>query len=116
MKQQIGQNKDNLFSKKEMELMLEKMRMASNTFYSMAIQTGCHAFIEFTGMMNKYIDICYRALNEGKQFPFANKHCGEKIHFEDHDIKYLAEKFECIFGVAFQDDKLWDAFVQIVRG
>jgi hypothetical protein len=37
---------------------IARMRAASASFYGAATQTGCHAFIEFTGIINQFIEGC----------------------------------------------------------
>lgn len=78
--------------------MVHKMRGVSNSFYFQAIHTGVHPFIEFCGLMNKYIDVCRNAAEDEIQFPFANEHSGMPLPVETHDLEYLAEKLRCIFG------------------
>jgi hypothetical protein len=80
---------------------LEELRTICNTFYRLCftggIGTSCHAFLEFTGLMSKYIDVISRAAAEGIAPNEVNQHVGTKIKVHDHDIKYMAEKLSCIF-------------------
>ena len=78
---------------------LDKMRVASGTFYNMAIRTNCHAFIEFTGLMNEYIKICERNLKQGIDFRDSNAHIGksQQMKIDSYEIDYLNEKLHCIF-------------------
>ena len=78
--------------------LVEKMRVASESMYWISITPGVHAFIEFGGMVSKYIDLCARAAEQGVDFTQANVHSGTTLPMEEHDAEYLAEKFECIFG------------------
>lgn len=96
--------------------MVGKMREASNLFYRMAQCAGCHTFIEFCGLMNKYIDVCSRAAQEGVDFTLTSVHAGKPLPVEGHDVAYLAEKFACIFAASmFRDPKMWKAFQQAVE-
>lgn len=70
------------------------MRAASSRFYAAATATGVHAFIEFTGLMNEYIQICEK--NPG--FMHANTHSEQPMAMADHEAAYLAEKLDCIYG------------------
>jgi len=80
--------------------MLAKMRDASNAFYAAAAASGCHAFIEFTGLMNEFIKVCADAHNDGKDFAFANTHGSTALPFQPYHLAYLAEKLNCIYGPA----------------
>ncbi len=77
---------------------LKRMRSASAAFYVAAINAGCHAFIEFTGLMNEYIKLCEQAESAGIDWVHANVHGGEHLPFLPHHIAYLNEKLECIYG------------------
>lgn len=90
------------YSKKERDICLAKMRNASDAFYSAAVGTGNHAFIEFTGLMNEYIKLCYDASEQGVDFMTANIHAGSHLPFKGYHKAYLNEKLECIYGVTFK--------------
>jgi hypothetical protein len=85
-------------TKEELEAMIKAMRAVSSAFYAGASRTRCHAFIEFCGLMSKYLDICELACQAGIDFTTANVHGDKTIPIEAHDLQYLAEKFECIFS------------------
>lgn len=87
-----------MMNESEREYALKRMREASNRFYSAAVQIGCHPFIEFTGLLNAYIDSCQAAHREGIDFTECNRHAGKELPLEQHQIAYMAEKLECIFG------------------
>lgn len=92
--------------------MLQKMRDLSDAYYSKATATGCHAFIEFAGLMNEFITVCSKAHNQGQDFPFANTHSGTALPFKPWNLAYLAEKLNCIYGPALLSDKAnRDAFI-----
>ncbi|WP_445173777.1 hypothetical protein [Microcoleus sp.] len=78
---------------------LDMMRAASKTFYNMAIRTDCHAFIEFTGLMNEYIKICEENLTNGIDFRNSNAHIGksQEMKIQPYEVNYLNEKLYCIF-------------------
>jgi hypothetical protein len=75
-----------------------KMRAVSSAFYGPATQTGCHAFIEFCGLMNEYIVVCENTARAGGDFMMANTHNERPLAMKAHHAAYLAEKLDCIFG------------------
>lgn len=83
------------------EACLRWMRAASGGFYYMAVKAGNHAFIEFTGLMNEYIEACQRAADSGVDFRFASKHSGKgsQLPVPEHACKYIREKLDCIYGL-----------------
>ena len=87
-----------IYSEAEREKILRRMQEASGVFYALAIQTGCHTFIEFCGLMNKFIDICREQSQAGKDFTEASRHSDAVMEIEDHHVAYLFEKLDCIFG------------------
>ena len=78
-------------------VMLRLMRDASNVFYGLAVQAGCHSFIEFTGLMNEYINCCEEASANGIDFARCNTHEGQSLPMYQHQVEYANEKLECIF-------------------
>jgi hypothetical protein len=92
--------------RKELEECLGRMRAASNEFYGSAIRSGNHAFIEFTGLINEYIYLCARALQNGIDFTECNIHNGATLPIEPQNAMYLAEKLGCIYGVGFAANPL----------
>lgn len=89
------------YTKEELELMIHRMRTASNEFYRLAVGVGNHAFIEFAGLMNEYISVCERAVEQSIDFTEANVHAGGELPMEPHHFEYLMEKLECIYGPTF---------------
>lgn len=91
----------------ERKAILDKMQAASDIFYSIAVAAGCHAFIEFTGLLNEHIKICREAENSGIEWVRANVHGDTHLPFKPHNIKYINEKLECIYGrgLASVDDQ-----------
>jgi hypothetical protein len=78
---------------------LNAMKIAAHNYYREAIATNCHTFIEFTGLINEYIKICERNLNQGVDFTKTSTHCpGEpELHIEDWELAYINDKLRCIF-------------------
>lgn len=89
----------------ELDQILRGMRATSDRFYSGAFVVGNHAFIEFCGLMNEYIEMCKTAKANGQDFTLANKHSNSSLKVEPYQIKYLAEKFDCIFGPMLADEQ-----------
>lgn len=77
---------------------IQGMQKASNAFYAAAIQLHCHPFIEFTGMLNQYIQMCRAALGGGIDFTGLNTHSGRGLPMSRIDSDYIFEKFDCIYG------------------
>jgi hypothetical protein len=85
----------------ELDEMLRAMRKASSAFYSDARRIGCHPFIEFTGLMNEYIQLCEAARARGQDFTETSIHGGgQPLPMQEHHRQYLNEKLECIYGTS----------------
>ena len=82
---------------KERGAALEKMAEASNAFYRAAVAIGNHPFIEFTGVINEYINACRAAHAKGIDFSDCSTHSGVELPMESFQVKYINEKLECIF-------------------
>jgi hypothetical protein len=86
------------YRKEELAAMIAKMRELTAAFYPRACVIGCHAFIEFTGLMNEYIKLCEEALAQGIDFTEASIHGGKSLPMQSYQRDYLNEKLECIYG------------------
>lgn len=84
---------------------LAKMREASNQFYVAATRSECHAFIEFTGLINEYIKICEANLNRGTDFRELNAHGKGQLQIQPYELYYIEEKLNCIFQGALEIEK-----------
>jgi hypothetical protein len=82
---------------------IANMRATSNAFYAGAVRTGNHAFIEFCGLMNEYIDICETALAAGQDFTMASIHSGSALPIQSFQASYLLEKLQCIYGASLPE-------------
>lgn len=101
-----------MMNKEEREIALERMKAVSEAFYYNAIRIGVHPFIEFCGLMNEYIKACRSAHEKGIDFSECNKHAGNHLPLEDHEIRYLNEKLECIFtGRSIVQEKVYTLHV-----
>src|SRR5690242_4567859 len=88
------------YSTEELQEMIRQMKQASALFYKQAIHIGNHAFIEFTGLINEYINLCEEALEQGIDFTTCNVHLGRALPVADRHAAYLGEKLGCIYGTA----------------
>jgi hypothetical protein len=86
------------YTPEERREILTKMQTASAVFYAAAARAGCHAFIEFTGLMNEFIKLCAEADTQGIDWVRANVHGDVHLPFKPHHVAYLSEKLECIYG------------------
>jgi hypothetical protein len=83
----------------EAQAALAKMRAANDSFYALARQSGCHAFIEFAGLQVEFIKLCEESTRAGDlSWMHTNVHRGGKLPLEPTHAHYLAEKLDCIFG------------------
>ena len=102
---------DPSYNKEELQAITLKMREVANRVYPLLQSCNVHAFIEFNGLMQKYVDLCQRAADEGVDFVMFNTHNDKSFEVQEHDVVYMAEKFDCIFGPLFRKDpKLWKLF------
>lgn len=104
----------NSYTPAERTAMLKKMSAVADSYYKAAAASGCHALIEFTGLMNEFIMVCEIAHRRGEQFPFANTHSGYTLPFVPGNFQYLAEKLDCIYGPALVDEDNRAAFVGVM--
>lgn len=90
------------WSQEDLMKIVAAMREVSNRTYDVFFWGNmgayAHAFIEFNGLLSKYVDICQRAAEQGIDFTDANVHSGIPFPVEEHDMNYLGEKLQCIFG------------------
>ena len=93
-------------SKEELLALTARMRAVSNRTYDLFFSSGMggdvHAFIEFCGVISKYVDICHQCAENGIDFRLLNTHSGQGLPVEVHDMRYLGEKLDCIFGPAIR--------------
>lgn len=87
-------------TKIECQASLLAMRRASRYFYRAAVLCDNHAFVEWTGLMNEYINVCTWALENGQDFRHANKHTGKALTMPGFSADYITEKLDCIFNGA----------------
>lgn len=84
-------------TKEEQAVAIVRMKLASQAFYRAAVAIGNHPFIEFTGLMNEYINMCHNAHSDGIDFSECNTHGDKDLPMLDYQVKYVNEKLECIF-------------------
>ena len=99
------------YSLEERREMLRKVNAITERFYWAAVQTNCHPFIEFCGLMTTWMRCAAEAERLGVPFMHANVHSGIPMPMHEPDVMYLAEKFSCIFGPTFAHyPELWALF------
>lgn len=76
----------------------EVARRTYGLFFVAGMGSEVHAFIEFNGLIAKYVEICQRCAAAGIDFRHLNTHTGGALPVEVHDMEYLGEKLACIFG------------------
>ena len=97
---------------RDLDAVLARMRALTERFYHGAVGVQVHAFVEFTGLLSKFVDVCSRAHAKGIDFTQANTHSGRTVPLAVHDVVYLAEKLDCIYGPALlMSQELRDAFI-----
>jgi hypothetical protein len=76
---------------------LDRMWLAASQFYLAAVNTDCHAFIEFMGLLREYCKVCQENLARGIDFRELNGHTSQRMELQFHEIDYFNEKLYCIF-------------------
>lgn len=100
------------YTAEQREVLLDKMRRASNDFYRAATAIQCHPFIEFCGLMNEYIQMCQRAHQQGIDFTNLHQHSGYALPMQSFNAVYLGEKLGCIYGPALQKASIGMPFLE----
>ena len=81
---------------------IKSLRTLNRQFYALCFQANvggrAHAFMEFNGLMSKYIDLMERAVAAGLDPMQINEHNRTAMPAAGHDMEYLAEKLRCMFG------------------
>lgn len=99
------------YTKEALKAKVAEMRQAADLIYRLLQRCEVHPFIEFNGFMPKYIDLCDREASKGNDFTMASTHNDKTLPMVAHDVVYLAEKFDCIFGPSFRaNPELWKIF------
>ena len=62
------------------------------------VGSDAHAFIEFNGVMSKYVQLLHGAAKQGVHARYVSEHSGAALPCETHDMAYLGEKLRCIFA------------------
>jgi hypothetical protein len=99
--------------RKECAALLHAIRNTSQMFYSRAQLIGVHTFIEFTGLINEYINLCQWAMEHDIDFRHINVHSCVEMNLPTHDvqIQYIGKKFACIFSPWLQKKEFRDLFM-----
>jgi hypothetical protein len=109
----LSLTRSNMYDAEERKVQIERMRKTTERFYWEATTINVHAFIEFTGLMNKFIDVCSRAHEADLDYNVCTTHTGKALPgIQPHDVRYMAEKLECVFGPTLNDPGLRQAFLE----
>ncbi len=88
---------------------LRQMQNLSNMFYDISRSIQVHTYIEFTGFLNEYIQLCRCALEKDIDFTETSAHNSQReLPIEEYQAAYIGEKFGCVF-------KRWLANPEILR-
>jgi len=104
--------RERMYPDAELKNMMAQMEMVISSFYGQAagIKPHFHTFIEFAGLMVEFSNICKQTLTRGVDFSIANRHSGVPLLPHPHQIRYFAEKLECIIGPALSDPENREIF------
>jgi hypothetical protein len=109
------------YSKEELVKLANQMEKVADTVYWLFFHANMggqvHAFIEFCGLLNKYTEICKRCAEQGIDFTMLNTHSRQALPVEGHDVEYLVEKLDCIFGPIIRaNPETRAAFAKLLEG
>ena len=107
---------DDTHTTQEREAALERMAALVRRFYFEAMPIGCHPFLEFNGLLSKYVTLASAAHRAGIDFMNASAHSGRSLPASEHDLAYVGEKLRCIFGPTLADPSLRRAFLAALLG
>lgn len=89
----------------ELKEQLQQMQHVANEFYHGAVRCSHHQFIEIAGFANEIIKMLRGQVTQGKDF------MTEELTAVPHQMAYVAEKLDCIFGGALSDPENMEAFL-----
>jgi hypothetical protein len=102
------------------ELISKMEKIANDLYWRMFrdnVGTYCHPYIEFCGLLNKYVGLCRQAHAQGLDLSLMSEHHGVPLPAAEHDVMYVAEKLRCIFGPTLRSDpRLAKAFCDALLG
>lgn len=104
-----------VYTKEERAEALRKMKIVADQFYRGAVQTNCHPFVEFCGLMQEYIKVCQAATDKGIDFTQANRHSGAALPIETYHAAYVGEKLGCIYGPSLSQPEVFKAFFEALE-
>lgn len=100
--------KPNVAARREEQL--QQMRKAASAFYELASESGCDQFVEFTGLLNRYINLAEQLHRKGIDFLQT-----EDLDIEDFEAASIAQQFSDVFGESFRSNpNSWNIFQDIV--
>jgi len=70
---------------------IKTLRALNEKFYWLCFTSGvgstAHAFIEFNGLMGKYVDLLAKAVGQGIDPQMVNEHSGVVLPCAEHDME-----------------------------
>jgi hypothetical protein len=104
-----------MHTREQLEEMIRRMQKVVHDFYYQAVQTNCHPFIEWAGLMGEYIKMCQASLEAGIDFTETTDHgFGKTMAAKPFHAAYFAEKLNCIFGPTFNQPELRKTFLSVM--
>jgi hypothetical protein len=91
----------------EMMVQLASMELVKNQIYSLGVGQNNTRLIHFAGIMSALINMSRDSMNKGFCFMDANG-----LKAEDYQVRYLAEKFEIVFGSIFSQEGNRETFIK----
>jgi len=113
MTSKIQKDRDG-FPKPDYEKMIGSLQEIANSHYRESVQSGIHAFIEHTGIMNEHLKLLRDAARAGLQVEHVNVHGSERFPMAAHQAAYIGEKFACIFAPYFTKET-FEVFAEEIR-
>ena len=93
------------YTKEEQAEKLKLLEAISKVFYAQAARAEVHTFLEVNGFLAELIKM-FKDMHEAG-IDFAT----ESLRAAPHQMAYVAEKIDCIFGDALSDPKNREAFL-----
>jgi hypothetical protein len=105
-------------TEEELTGIIEEMKQIAQIFYMLCTKAGlahrCHPFLEFTGLMREYIHGCTMLTREGSDFRRSSGHSNKESAQLPIDIRYIAEKLNCIFGPTLRAGESKELFLKLM--
>lgn len=77
------------------QAVLQRAHEAAQAIYGLLTQTGCHAMIEWCGVLSAYVEMLSEAVRQGADPLEINQHLPTQAEVPDHKVRYVMEKLGC---------------------